>query len=225
AAALSDEIAALDLAPIADARGLDLKAWRALSEVRQSAALRRWLSHELSGPVPATLVERLLRETDLRATQRWPVAAGELHGYRGLLSWSPRRAGDGGGEPVVVDLSRPGLHTIAGWDGAFRVARVARGGIAAAQAARLELRARRPGDRFQAGPARPPRSLKLQYQAAGVPASGRVGPIACSGDLMVFVPALGIDARAVATPGVVQVSLAWLPSGRAAKDSMAIDAG
>ena len=54
---------------------------------------------------------------------------------------------------MVVDLSHAGRHEIAAWSGAFRVDRVEEGGIAVAAAARLELRARAPGDRFQAGPA------------------------------------------------------------------------
>src|SRR5207253_2842191 len=76
------------------------------------------------------------------------------------------------------------------------------------------LRARAPGDRFQAGPRRPARSLKLQYQARGVAPALRHGPIVCRPDgIAVFVPGLGIDARALAAEGETQVSLAWLPDG------------
>jgi tRNA(Ile)-lysidine synthase len=78
-------------------------------------------------------------------------------------------------------------------------------------AAQLEMRARRPGDRFQAGPGRPARSLKLQFQAAGVPARQRTGPVLCHRDALVFVAGLGVDARALAPPGEAQVALAWRP--------------
>jgi len=43
AAAVVDEIAALDLAAIADEGGLDIAAWRQLSPARQRQALLRWL--------------------------------------------------------------------------------------------------------------------------------------------------------------------------------------
>ena len=51
-----------------------------------------------------------------------------------------------------VDLSRPGLHDIPAWRGTFRVEAVEEGGVPVSDAAALELRARAPGDRFQAGP-------------------------------------------------------------------------
>jgi len=88
---------------------------------------------------------------------------------------------------------------------------VAAGGIAAAAATRLEVRARRPGDRFQAGLGRPPRSLKLQFQAASLPAWQRQGPVLCRDGVSVFVAGLGLDARALAAPGEPQLALAWLP--------------
>ena len=88
---------------------------------------------------------------------------------------------------------------------------MAAGGIAAPLAARLEVRARRPGDRFQAGVGRPPRSLKLQFQAAGLPAWQRQGPVLCLDGVPVFVAGLGIDARAQAASGEPQLALAWLP--------------
>jgi tRNA(Ile)-lysidine synthase len=211
AEAAINEAASLDLATIVDDAGLDLSAWRALSVARQRQALRLWLGKVLAAPAPATLVERLLCEVHPVGSRRWPTAGGELRSYRGRLAWAPRASAAVDGASMDIDLSRPGLHEIAAWHGAFRVALVDRGGIATATAARLTLRPRRPGDRFQAGAGRPPRSLKLQYQAAGIAASGRTGPIVCSGDVPVFVPELGIDARVLAEAGEAQVSLAWLP--------------
>jgi tRNA(Ile)-lysidine synthase len=40
----------------------------------------------------------------------------------------------------------------------------------------------------------------------------RDGPIVCSDGVTVFVPGLGIDARARAAAGEAQVGLAWLPA-------------
>ena len=56
------------------------------------------------------------------------------------------------------------------------------------------------------------RSLKKQYQALGVPAWARHGPLLLSGDALVFVPGLGIDARALAAPGEPQLALHWEPA-------------
>jgi tRNA(Ile)-lysidine synthase len=104
------------------------------------------------------------------------------------------------------------VHALAAWHGAFHVDAVERGGIAATEAARVVVRARAPGDRFQAGARRPQRSLKLQYQARGVAPPLRRGPVVCREDgSIVFVAGLGIDARAVAAEGVRQVAIAWLP--------------
>ena len=46
------------------------------------------------------------------------------------------------------------------------------------------------------GPGRPPRCLRKQFQAAGVPAWARDVPLFWAGEQLVFVPGLGIDARA-----------------------------
>ena len=148
-----DEIAALDLAAIADDAGLDLAAWRRLSSARQRHALLRWLRGELAESPPASLVERLMREALASGPQRrWPVAAGELRSFRGRLQkravarWRTPTIEP----PMVVDLSRAGLHEIAAWRGTFRVDRVDEGGIAVAdrgapRAARARSRRSLPG--------------------------------------------------------------------------------
>ena len=221
ASAALAELATIDLPVVCVDDALDIAAWRALSPARQSNVLRVWL-RERSGKGPAAkLVERLMKELRVQGAMAWPMPSGRLRSYRGRLRYeagmaspppSPRPSPAGGrGGRTAVNLSRAGFHELSEWGGAWVVERVEAGGIALATAARLELRARAPGDRFQAGPGRPPRSLKLQYQAAGVPEWQRVGPIVCHGDAVVHVPGLGIDARALAEPGEAQVSLVWLP--------------
>jgi tRNA(Ile)-lysidine synthase len=209
AAAGLDEWAALDLLAVADDASLDIAAWRSLSPARRSNVLRAWLRRYLRKPAPATLVARLLDELDDRASRRWPLGDGELRSYRGRLRHETGPPSGPAASPVRADLSRPGVHRFTAWRGAFVVESLRSGGLAVAMAARLELRDRRGGDRFQAGLGRPPRSLKLQYQAAGVPAWQRAGPIACHDDVPVFVPGLGLDARACAADGEPQVGLAW----------------
>ena len=213
AAAVLDEVARIDLASIADASGLDLGRWRLLSPARQREALLAWLRCELPAPAPASLVERLLREAATHGHRRWRMPGGELSSHRGRLQFAPLvAAACGGAARVSVDLSQPGVHEIAAWNGAFRVERVERGGIAVSEAARLVVRSRAPGDRFQAGVRRPARSLKLQYQSQGIAPALRRGPLVCrDDDVLVFVPGLGIDARAIGEEGQAQVTLAWLP--------------
>ena len=144
--------------------------------------------------------------------RRWPAGVGELRSYRGRLQSAAAPSASTEKPSLVVDLSRAGRHEIAAWRGAFRVDRVDAGGIPVATAARLELRPRAPGDRFQAGASRPPRSLKLQFQANGVAPALRDGPIVCRDGVTVFVPGLGVDARARAAAGEAQVGLTWLPA-------------
>jgi len=143
-----------------------------------------------------------------------------LRSYRGRLGYEPLAgartpafpaAAKAAREPTTIDLSRPGIHDLAGWNGSIEVRPVSAGGIATSVAARLDVRERRPGDRFQAGVGRPPRSLKLQFQAAGLPAWQRHGPLLSLDSVPVFVAGLGLDARALAAPGEPQLALAWLP--------------
>ena len=61
---------------------------------------------------------------------------------------------------------------------------------------------------------RPARGLKKQFQANALPAWERAGPLVYSGDRLLYVPGLGIDARAIAAKGVRQVSLEWLPDAQ-----------
>jgi len=212
AAAVVDEVAVLDLAPIADESSLDIAAWRQLSPARQRQALLRWLRGVLVDVPPASLVERLMIEAVASGPQRrWPAGDAELHSYRGRLQSVVTPSAPAQKPRLLVDLSRPGRHEVAAWHGAFLVDAVASGGISVTKAARLELRPRAPGDRFQAGPARPPRSLKLQFQASGVAPALRDGPIVCRDGVTVFVPGLGLDARARADGSEAQVALTWLP--------------
>lgn len=212
AAAAVAEMAALDLASVAGVEGLHIASWRALSAARRGHSLRAWLAGFMTLAVPGSLVDRLEVELDTGVTRRWPVPGGDLSSYRGTLRWRAATASAPVTAPLRCDLSRPGTHDCPSWHGAWRVRRVDRDGMADALAADLTLRPRAPGDRFQAGPGRPPRSLKLQFQAAGIAEADRRGPVACVDDRIVFVRGLGIDARAIAAPGEPQLALTWLPS-------------
>ena len=214
AEAALDELAVIDLARVADASGLVVTEWRTLSEARQSNALRAWLA-AIGQPAPASLVLRLQQE--LGGQGAWPAVGGELRVHRGRLGFVAAQAPRGEAlealEPIdresTLSVRRAGRHALPGWGGELVATRVKRDGIPLAWLGALTLRAREGGEQFQAGLGRPPRSLKKQYQAAAVPAWERDGPLVYSGGQLLFVPGLGIDARAIGLPGQAQVSLAW----------------
>lgn len=203
------ELAAQDLAAAADESGLQLAAWLALSPARRANALRRWLAVDAAGGVPETLVQRLLDELPGKRSGRWPLDAQRaclLH--RGRLRLAPLQAG-ASGLPRAIDLSRPGRIELPDWGGAFEVEVAAQGGIALALLRAAELRPRSGGERFQRSPRGSARSLKKQYQAAGIAAVERDGPLLWCGEHLLFVPGLGIDARAQAPAGEPQCRLQW----------------
>jgi tRNA(Ile)-lysidine synthase len=110
----------------------------------------------------------------------------------------------------AFDLSAAGNHDVPGWRGHFEVQPTAADGIAPTLLRAVELRARSGGERFQRAPRTPPRSLKKQYQLAGIAASDRQGPLVWSREQLLYVPGLGIDARARAEPGQPQLTLRWV---------------
>ena len=224
------ELASIDLGAVTRQDSLDVGAWQTLSPVRRSNVLRAWLRERTGRAQAASLVERLLKELHGRGAMRWPARGGELRSYRGRLRFEAEACPSSPStDPAAVpmDMSAAGMHEFALWGGKLIVERVESGGIALDRAARLVLRRRAPGDRFQAGPGRPARSLKLQYQAAGVPAWQRNGPVVADDDVLVYVPGLGIDARALARPGESQVILVWtsMPSALEAPGAARQDAG
>ncbi|WP_294636130.1 tRNA lysidine(34) synthetase TilS, partial [uncultured Aquabacterium sp.] len=75
----------------------------------------------------------------------------------------------------------------------------------------MRVAPREAGAQFQAGPGRPARSLKKQFQQAAVPAWLRRGPLCWQGGSVLFVPGLGMDARHWAAAGEPQWALQWVP--------------
>lgn len=211
AAACAEELAALDLPALAGDGRLDVGRWRLLSPARRTNVLRAWLRLRLGSAPPATLVERLSHELDTARSARWPLEGGELRLYRGALQHDTARPPVPAARETSLSVRAVGRHALPGWGGALEVARVKEGGVPLAWLARLELREREGGERFQAGIGRPPRSLKKQFQSAAVPAWAREGPLVYSGGQLVFVPGLGLDARVLGLPGQPLVTLHWRP--------------
>ena len=220
----AEELAALDLAPLVEAQGLDLAAWARLSPARRSNALRAWLKAQTGAAVPAAMVQRLLSELPGRAPAQWQVGSVGLRRYRGLLRCQIAKSGPApapapSAKVNALSLARAGTYALPGWAGRLRVRRVTAGGVPLSCLSALRVVERRGGEQFQMAPGRPARSLKKQFQELAVPAWSRDGPLLCCGEQLLYVPGLGIDARARAAKGVPQVSLQWLsgePSSPAA---------
>jgi tRNA(Ile)-lysidine synthase len=213
AAAALDELAALDLARVALPAGLQRSAWLELSTPRRSNVLRAWIKAcGLDNP-PASLIVRLLDELPTCHSARWVIGPAELRLHRGLLrcEWPGSTAAQAAPSESRLSVRRAGTYRLPGWSGALRVERVREGGVPLAWLAQLELRPRAGAEQFQSGLGRPPRSLKKQYQGAGVPAWDRNGPLVYSGGQLVYVPGLGLDARVIGLPGQPLMALRWMP--------------
>ena len=192
-----------------------LTDWVALAPSRGRNALRHWL-HGLTGTWPRAALLRRLDE-ELRqprpAAASWVLPNARLGCYRGQLQFlpdpavaAPPLAPSGAG---VLCISRPGRYACPEWGGTLVVAPVDSQGVSVGEH-RWLLRARAGGEQFQRGPHRPPRALKKQYQALGVPVWQRAGPLVWSGpSTLVAVPGLGVDARCWAPPGSEQWSVCW----------------
>ena len=168
---------------------------------------RLWLAVCKPSSTPATLVTRLLHELSAARSARWPLRGAELRLHRGRLSYRAVCASDlaEAQAPTLLSIRRAGRHRLSAWAGTLKVVRVCEGGVPLTWLASCELREREGGEQFQAGLGRPPRSLKKQYQAAGIAAWDRSGPLIYSGGQLVFAPGLGIDARVIGLPGQVLV--------------------
>jgi tRNA(Ile)-lysidine synthase len=211
-----DEVAEADLAATQRPQGLSLEAWKSLGPARRANVLTAWLREVMGRSPPATLVQRLTLQWPVTPAGRWPCPAGEVRSYRGLLRFMPldRRAAEATDTSASRERTLPpltqGRAKLPGWHGTLIVEAVEQGGLSPERLARLELRERRGGERFQSTAGGQPRSLRKQYQSAGVAAWLRDGPLLYDADCLVFVPGLGIDARACAPPGHDQVALRWV---------------
>jgi tRNA(Ile)-lysidine synthase len=213
-----EEVAQADLpgllVPGGAADALDVAAWRALTPARRIAALRRWLADRGVAHGLDHLASRVAAELPVQSTAQWPVdGQRRLRLYRGRLAMVPLQATPAAlpAQHEAPALDRPGRHSLPAWAGTLELVSVNQGGVSPALLKDAVLRARLPGDKFQFAARSVARSLKKQYQDRAVPAWHRDGPLIAAGDLLVFVPGLGIDARAVAAAGQPQLAIHWHP--------------
>jgi len=216
AQAVLSEVAEEDLAALLTSTALKVDPWLHLSPLRRLNALRTALPRLLEAPVPESLLRRLVNELPTARTGCWPAGHRELRLYRGLLSAHTVSAPVVDLRPVVeaplvLDLDRAGQHQVLAWSGHWLVEPMAEHGVASAVLAGVQMRPRAGGERFVRTRGGMPRSLKLQYQAAAVPAWDRQGPLlfTAAGDLL-FAPGLGLDARHWAPAGEPAFKLRWV---------------
>jgi tRNA(Ile)-lysidine synthase len=166
------ELAAIDLRSVAMPRAARRKTGAPQPAVAANA-LRAWLRATVGTPPAQRLVLRLQQE--LPGTGPGTVArcraANSCVVSRHLCCFTSDAAGCRRARRARHSLSilRAGRYALPGWGGELHRPRVPEGGVPLAWLAHLELRAREGGEQFQAGHRPPARSLKKQFQAAGVP--------------------------------------------------------
>jgi tRNA(Ile)-lysidine synthase len=212
ATALAAEVAALDMPAVLDGVGLHVARWCSLSQARRLNALRAWLLQSLARSGPQSLLDRLVHELPVSKTGQWQAPDAKLLLYRGVLRVAAPALPP---EPIaadelLVDLSLPGRLCLPLWQGHFTTAPVLAGGVSRAALKTAVVRHRQGGEQFQFSANAVARSLKKQYQSRALPAWQRAGPLLFSAQgQLLFVPGLGVNAAAQASPGEPQLSLHW----------------
>jgi tRNA(Ile)-lysidine synthase len=216
AAALAEEVAQLDLPAVTAGSALQLPSWLALTPARRLNALRAWLRQALGRSAPQSLLDRLSDELRSCKAGQWDAPDARLRLYRGQLvvmteaiKLTPS-AVNPALETIQLNLAAPGEVRVPAWRGHFVCIPATEAGIAPATLQTVQARARQGGEVFQFTANSKARSLKKQFQARGVPAWQREGPLLfdAQGQLL-FVPGLGLNGSALAAPGQVQLQLAW----------------
>lgn len=196
---------------------LPLPGWTGMSAVRRRLVLAAWLKRAAAEhglpPPHASLQTQIASGLTRPGPARWQSEGGlEWRLYRGVLSATLLSPGQVAGQPR--QLAGPQALELLDWHARLDFEPVQAGGLSAEQLDGAWLLPRQGGEQFQAGPDRPPRSLKKQFQAAGVPAWQRHAPVLCrrgaDGRMdVLFVPGLGVDARHAAVAGTRQWRPIW----------------
>lgn len=171
-------------------------------EAGAEALLREFLqTRGLRAPSEAKLVEMLKQLTSSGSRTLIEHDGARFRVYKGKIF---EDRGSGPFTPISWKGERKLAIPELGGELRFRRAR---GKGIAADAKPLQVRVRKGGERLQPDPGRPRRTLKNLFQEAGVPPWERDRlPLLTSGDDVVWVPGLGVDARyraAKNAPGVL----------------------
>lgn len=188
---------------------------RLLREVR-GAALGRWPfgPHEVHLYRGHLSVRRVAAQTAVPTAMRTTGDTSSAEVSANDSTAPPSRPPD----VLVMDLSRPGRHPVPAWRGEIEVFEVfptpgaPAQGLSASRLIKVELRPREGKAQFQTHAKGIPRSLKKCWQTAGIPAPQREGPHLYIAQTLVFVPGLGLDARAVEQSSEPLLALRWHPA-------------
>jgi tRNA(Ile)-lysidine synthase len=221
---LLDELGAQDLASCLDGDALDLVRVRALSRDRIDNLLRHWFSvRRLAMPSTAWLVQMVAQILSARDDAQLLVDHPdvEVRRHRDQLFLVPRRPQLAGmRDPEDAGIIDKHAHAFR-WQGEASIAFPDYGGVLHFDAAErgfdpawlrahgLEIDFRKGGEKLKLAHNRPSRSLKMHYQASGIPAweRGRL-PIVNAGFDLLFAAGLGMDCRHM-TEGRGRIALRW----------------
>jgi tRNA(Ile)-lysidine synthase len=221
---LLDELAGQDLAVCLSNDGLDLARVRLLSRDRIDNLLRHWFAtRRLAMPSTAWLAQMVAQILSAREDAQLLVEHPDVdvrrhrdHLY--LVPRLPELAGMRDPEDAgIIEKHAQAFR----WNGEAAIAFPDYGGVLHFDAAErgfdpawlrgrgLEIDFRKGGERLRLAHNRPTRSLKVHYQASGIPAweRGRL-PIVNAGLDLLFAAGLGMDCRHVAD-GPGRVALRW----------------
>jgi tRNA(Ile)-lysidine synthase len=185
-----------------------------LAPPRRALALRRWLAAQgLEAPSRARLQQVLQQALQARTDARLLVRLGEreLRRYRGLLIL--RHAEVAERNETLLQWNGEDELAVPAWGGVLRFVPTLDAGFDPdwLRSRPLALRGRSGGERFKPHPTRPSRSLKREFQEAGIAEFERAAlPLLWRDDELIFVAGLGADARLIDADGP-RVRLEWLP--------------
>ena len=210
AAMLADDLAAIDARDAFDGATLSQPALRALPDYR-ARNLLRWFLHAAGLPAPsaarlgAMLAQLCVARGD--AMTRFVHGEAEIGVYRGRVCVH-RPA------PPAYDVAWDGTRDVELPHGCLRIETGEGDGIDAQRlaGAALRVRSRVGGERMQTAKDRPRRALKSILQEAGVPPWQRASlPLVTSGNDVVAVPGIGVDASWHAPKGARGIVLRFVP--------------
>jgi tRNA(Ile)-lysidine synthase len=211
--------------PAAGERVWPLRDWAGWPAALRRESLAHWVRREggrrLTRGQLCRLADELPRLVEAGHPGQWPDAGLSL--YRGVLHLRPDQAVVADETPMDARWARPCMTGAGRWrfegvPGIWWVTPVVEGGLGDDTLRQLRPCVRQGGEQWQAGPGRPPRALKKQFQAAGVPAWMRRAPMLGLPEGVVVVPGLGVDARWRAPAGQPQWDVQWQPVAPGASD-------
>ncbi|SEI95808.1 tRNA lysidine(34) synthetase TilS [Paraburkholderia diazotrophica] len=215
---LLDEFARVDLQAVrSDEDGaLARDALLALDDDRAANVLRYWM-RTLGFPAASTArltdALRQLREIGDAHSLRVDHAGHALRSYRGRIYWEAGDSADPADETALVERAERALcwqgesvWHLPQWRGTFMFSDVAADDSDAISAdmltrAPLVARSRKGGERMRCAANGPSRTLKNLFQERGVPSWKRDVPLLFAGDVLLFVPLIGVNRAALDEAG------------------------